>query len=103
PSGWWCCSSARCRTRWPGNASMPKTIRTYVLVASIAATLACATNPATGQRQLSFISEEREIALGQENDTQIRKEMGSYDDRALQEYVTTVGMKLAMNSERPGL
>ncbi len=65
--------------------------------------LSCATNPATGQRQLSFISEEREIALGQENDAQIRKEMGSYDDRALQEYVTSVGMKLAVNSERPGL
>jgi predicted Zn-dependent protease len=82
---------------------MPKTVRAYVLVASLAASLSCATNPATGQRQLSFVSEEREIALGQENDTQIRKEMGSYDDRALQEYVTTVGLKLAMNSERPGL
>jgi predicted Zn-dependent protease len=83
---------------------MPETVRAYVvLVAALAATLSCATNPATGQRQLSFIGEEREIALGQENDTQIRKEMGSYDDRALQEYVTTVGLKLAMNSERPGL
>ena len=41
--------------------------------------------------------------MGQENDTQIRKEMGSYDDPALQEYVTSVGMKLAMNSERPNL
>ena len=29
--------------------------------------------------------------------------MGSYDDRALQEYVTTVGMKLAQVSERPNL
>src|SRR6266480_3859837 len=28
---------------------------------------ACATNPATGQRQLSFMSEEKEIALGHEN------------------------------------
>jgi predicted Zn-dependent protease len=82
---------------------MPRTVRACVLVASLATSLSCATNPATGQRQLSFISEEREIALGQENDTQIRKEMGSYDDRALQEYVTTVGLKLAMNSERPGL
>jgi predicted Zn-dependent protease len=82
---------------------MPETVRAYVILAALAATLSCATNPATGQRQLSFVSEEREIALGQENDTQIRKEMGSYDDRALQEYVTTVGLKLAMNSERPGL
>jgi len=70
---------------------------------ALAAAIACATNPATGQRQLSFMSEEKEIALGQENDAQIRTEMGSYDDRALQEYVTTIGMKLAMNSERPNL
>src|SRR6185295_18974959 len=66
-------------------------------------TAACATNPATAERQLSFMSEENEIALGQENDVQVRQEMGSYDDRALQEYVTTFGMKLAQASERPGL
>ena len=35
------------------------------------------------------MSEAKEIALGQQNDAQIRQEMGSYDDRALQEYVTT--------------
>jgi len=67
------------------------------------AAAACATNPATGERQLSFMSEDREIALGQESDAQVRAEMGAYDDRALQEYVTTVGLKLAMNSERPAL
>jgi predicted Zn-dependent protease len=70
----------------------------FLLVAA-----ACATNPATGQRQLSFMSEEKEIALGQENDAQVRTEMGSYGDRALQEYATSIGLKLAMNSERPGL
>src|SRR5437773_6756426 len=63
----------------------------------------CATNPATGERQLSFMSEEKEIALGQENDAQVRTEMGSYDDRALQDYVTTIGLKLAMHSERANL
>jgi len=73
---------------------------TGVVLAAIAA---CATNPATGERQLSFMSEEREIALGQESDAQVRAEMGSYDDRALQEYVATVGLKLAMHSERPNL
>jgi predicted Zn-dependent protease len=78
-------------------------MRKSVLLAALAAAAACATNPATGQRQLSLVSEEREIALGRDNDAEIRKEMGSYDDRALQEYVTTVGMKLAMNSERPNL
>lgn len=85
---------------------MPDRSRSLVLacaVAAIAAAIACATNPATGQRQISFMSEEKEIALGQENDAQVRTEMGSYDDRALQDYVTSVGMKLAINSERPNL
>jgi predicted Zn-dependent protease len=81
---------------------MPKTLFALAL-AALTAAIACATNPATGARQLSFMSEEKEIALGQENDAQVRQEMGSYDDRALQEYVTTVGMKLAQVSERPGL
>ena len=49
------------------------------------------------------MSEEKEIALGQENDAEVRKEMGSYGDRALQEYVTSIGMKLAQVSERPNL
>jgi len=49
------------------------------------------------------MSEEKEIALGQENDAQVRQEMGSYDDRALQEYVSSVGLKLAQVSERPTL
>jgi len=75
----------------------------YIWIAIAAVAAACATNPATGERQLSFMSEDKEIALGQENDAQVRTEMGSYDDRALQEYVTTIGMKLAQNSERPNL
>src|SRR5437016_13444957 len=74
-----------------------------VFACACALAAACATNPATGQRQLSCMSEEKEIALGQENDAQVRTEMGAYDDRALQEYVTTVGLKLAMSSERASL
>src|SRR5262249_13709497 len=100
---WW----AGFRTRPSGRAPMPEDVmsafrRTMAatVLAAIAAAVACATNPATGQRQLSFMSEEKEIALGQESDAQVRLEMGSYDDRALQEYVTSVGMKLAQVSER---
>ena len=74
-----------------------------IVFAFVALATACATNPATGERQLSFMSEEKEIALGVENDAQVRREMGSYDDRALQEYVTSIGLKLAMVSVRPAL
>ncbi len=70
------------------------------LAASVAA---CATNPVTGKRQLALMSEEQEIAAGQENDVQVRKEMGVYGDRALEEYITGIGMRLARVSERPDL
>jgi predicted Zn-dependent protease len=63
----------------------------------------CALNPATGQREFSLMSESQEIAIGQEMDAQIQREMGIYDDKALQEYVAGIGRRLAQNSERPNL
>ena len=63
----------------------------------------CATNPATGQREFSLMSEAQEIQLGQEMDPQVKQEMGVYNDAALQRYVSDVGMRLARASERPNL
>jgi predicted Zn-dependent protease len=63
----------------------------------------CATNPVTGERELSLMSEAQEIQLGQEMDAQVRREMGLYDDPALQRYVQEVGLRLARTSERPNL
>lgn len=72
--------------------------------AAIAATLAaCATNPATGKREFSLMSEAQEVQLGKEMDVQVRREMGVYDDAELQRYVSQVGMRLARASERPNL
>ena len=64
---------------------------------------ACATNPATGRRQINLMSEAQEISAGQEADAQVKKEMGVYSDANLQDYVNGVGMKLAKLSERPNL
>src|SRR5918995_6769639 len=64
---------------------------------------ACATNPATGKREFSLMSEAQEVQLGQEMDVQVRREMGLYDDAALQRYVQDVGLRLARASERPNL
>jgi predicted Zn-dependent protease len=76
----------------------------FALLLALAAVAAgCATNPATGERQFSLMSEEKELDAGRQNDAQVRKEMGVYGDRALQEYVTGVGMRLAAVSERPSL
>ena len=64
---------------------------------------ACATNPATGKKEISLMSESQEIALGQQMDAEVRREMGVYDDPELQRYVESVGMKLARASQRPEL
>jgi predicted Zn-dependent protease len=77
--------------------------RALAVFAFLVLTAACATNPATGKRQFSLMSEEQEIQIGQHQDAQTRREMGVYDDDALQGYVTGVGLKLAEVSERPSL
>jgi len=73
------------------------------LAATAALAAACATNPATGRRQLSLISENREIQMGREYDPQIAASMGLDPDTALQRYVHELGTRLAARSERPSL
>jgi predicted Zn-dependent protease len=63
----------------------------------------CATNPVTGKKQISMMSEAEELAIGQQQDAEIRREMGEYDDRALQRYVQEIGQRLAEKSHRPNL
>jgi predicted Zn-dependent protease len=75
-----------------------------ILPAAAALTLvACATNPATGERQFSLMSEAQEIQIGKEADAQIRQEMGLYENAELQRYVNSIGQRLAKASERPTL
>jgi predicted Zn-dependent protease len=73
------------------------------LVAAAVVTAACATNPATGKRELNLMSESQEIALGKQSDGQIRQEMGIVTDQGLQQYVDRVARPLAAGSERPSL
>lgn len=63
----------------------------------------CATNPATGKRQVMLMSEQQEISLGRESDASVRKQMGIYNDANLQRYVTDVGNRLAKAAHRPTL
>jgi predicted Zn-dependent protease len=75
-----------------------------VLVVALAlVAAACATNPVTGKKQMSLLSEAEEAAIGQQQDAEIRREMGVYDDRALQQYVTEIGQEIARASHRPNL
>ena len=76
----------------------------YVLpVALLALVAACATNPVTGRRELTLMSEAQEVSIGQESDPQIKQEMGVYNDPELQRYVNDIGQRMAKISERPML
>src|SRR5437773_7804908 len=72
-----------------------------VLAASLVA--GCATNPATGARQLMLVSESQEIAMGRDYDKQVVASIGLYPDSGLQRYIQQFGTRLAATSERPNL
>src|SRR5919106_349414 len=63
----------------------------------------CATNPVSGKREISLMSEAEEIAYGRQADAEIRREMGVYNDPELQRYVADIGDRLARLSHRPNL
>ncbi len=73
-----------------------------VLVLCLAAA-SCAVNPVTGKKELSLISEEQEIALGQQTDVEIRQQYGVYGDFGLNNYVHSVGKTLGPYTHRPQL
>jgi len=64
---------------------------------------ACTLNPATGERQLTLISEAQEVAMGREAEPQVLASFGEYPDEELQTYVNDLGQQLAAASERPHL
>ncbi|MEE8595559.1 MAG: M48 family metalloprotease, partial [Gemmatimonadota bacterium] len=81
-----------------------------VLAARLAGPLAlaffvvsCATNPATGGKMLSLVSESQEIRMGQQFSQEVESSMPLVDDAELQAYVEGVGLALAAVSERPDL
>lgn len=78
-------------------------VRRMATILTAAALAACATNPATGKKELSLMSEAQEIQLGQQADPEVKREMGVYNESSLQEYVRSVGLKLAAVSERTNL
>ena len=64
---------------------------------------ACTMNPATGQRQLTLMSQAQEIQMGQQTHPEVLAAFGAYDDPELQSYIQELGSKIAATSERPEL
>jgi predicted Zn-dependent protease len=65
-------------------------------------TIACSVNPITGEEELMLFNEGQDIEIGQTYAPEIEKELdGRIDDEGLQDYINTVGQKIARISHRP--
>ena len=83
----------------------PKSRVLMALALALAALLpgGCATNPATGAKQISLVSRGQELDMGREADPAIISEYGLYDDPKLAAYVDSVGQRLGKVSHLPTL
>ena len=77
-------------------------IRARALCAALLLT-ACATNPVTGRRELSLISESQEIDMGRQASQADLQRVGEIDSPAARELVRRIGTTMAQKSERPNL
>ena len=78
-------------------------MRVRLVAVAMVLAAACATNPVTGKKELSLISEAQEIQMGQQAAVEVRQTSGIVPDSALLAYVRSIGLKLAKGSERPNL
>ena len=63
----------------------------------------CALNPVSGNPNFVTMSESQEVSAGRSEDKKVREQYGTYNDQALQDYVSGIGQRLAKSSHRPGL
>jgi len=80
---------------------MRRALRSPVFI--VAALAACATNPATGKREFSLVSEGDEVQLGQQEAQKVAASMPALQNQAVQDMVKRMGMAMAKSSERPDL
>jgi predicted Zn-dependent protease len=63
----------------------------------------CSTNPVTGKKQFTLMSEGQEISMGQQADPEIIGMFGLYEDSTLQAFIDQKGKEMAAISHRPNL
>ena len=79
--------------------------RTLLFILPLVLVASCATNPVTGKTELSLVSTDQEIAIGEQEYEPAQQSQGGqyYLDPQLQAYVAGVGKALAAVSDRPDL
>lgn len=63
----------------------------------------CAKNPVTGKNDFMLMSENQEIAMGQQSDPEVKAFFGIYNDEKLQRFIEEKGQKMAAVSHRKNL
>ncbi|MCB0669571.1 MAG: peptidase M48, partial [Saprospiraceae bacterium] len=63
----------------------------FSLILMAGLVLSCAVNPVTGKKEVMFMSEEQEIALGKQSDPSIVAMYGLYQDDKLQKFIDNKG------------
>ena len=85
------------------NKTNSYTVKAFGVLVLLALLGGCAANPATGKRDYVLMSESEELALGRQHSKEVLKQYRVYDDPALQQYVQSVGDKVAKLSHRNNL
>src|SRR5438067_13580897 len=103
-----CDSRLSLQPRPIGECPMPARLhpvfpRFLAILTAILAGYGCATNPATGKRQISFVSTSKEAQMGRESDPAVIEQYGIYGDSLVNRYVDSVGQRLAAVSQPPTL
>lgn len=87
----------------PLRRSSASRTRPLLAVALLAWLTACATNPVTGRRELSLISEAQEIQMGKEASAADVQRVGEFASGPATDLVKRIGSGMAAQSERPNL
>ncbi len=78
-------------------------LRSLLIVAFSYCMYSCAVNPVTGKKELSLMSEEKEIALGKQSDPSVVASFGLYDSPEIQAFINEKGQEMAKISHRAHL
>lgn len=78
-------------------------MRNLLIVLALLGLSGCAQNPVSGKNDFVMMSESQEVAIGRQSDEQVKKQYHVYENKALQDYVNSVGQRIAKQSHRPNL
>jgi predicted Zn-dependent protease len=87
-----------------GGTDMTKKLGLLILSLTLCLCPGCAINPITGEEELMFFPVEQDIEIGRKYAPEVEKQMGGrVADEHLQNYVNSVGRRIARVSHNPNL